>query len=392
MLAKVPAAAPVPNSVERGLRTGPAVPPEAYPSWTVNAYDLDLEGMRRLFDEWSLPAYRAQQVFAGLWAREDTYEEMTDLPGALRRRLDAELPAQLEVLTERSADRRATRKALLRVGGRHVIESVLMGYRDRVTVCVSTQVGCAMGCVFCATGQMGLEGNLTAGEIAAQVVWANRAARSLPEWMPRRVTNVVFMGMGEPLANYRATAMAIVRLQDPAGIGLGARHVTVSTVGLVPGIRRLGMDHPQVGLAISLHAADDELRTSLVPPNRWWPLLELEAAVAEWRERTGRRPSIEWTMIDGTNDDDRQAGLLAATAGRLAAHVNLIPMNSTPGSALRPSPGSRVRAFAGVLGARGVTVTVRHTRGRTLDAACGQLRLDVGDGAAQHGAPRAEAG
>ena len=166
------------------------------------------------------------------------------------------------VLTERSTDRGATRKALLRVGGRHVVESVLMGYRDRVTVCVSTQVGCAMGCVFCATGQMGLEGNLTAGEIAAQVVWANRAARSLPEWMPRRVTNVVFMGMGEPLANYRATAMAIVRLQDPAGIGLGARHLTVSTVGLVPGIRRLGMDHPQVGLAISLHAADDELRTA----------------------------------------------------------------------------------------------------------------------------------
>ena len=318
MLAKVPAAAPVPNSVERGRRTGPVVPPEAYPSWTVNAYDVDLEGMRRLFDEWSLPAYRAQQVFAGLWARADTYEEMTDLPGALRRRLDAELPAQLEVLTERSADRGATRKALLRVGGRHVIESVLMGYRDRVTVCVSTQVGCAMGCVFCATGQMGLEGNLTAGEIAAQVVWANRAARSLPEWMPRRVTNVVFMGMGEPLANYRAMAAAIVRLQDPAGIGLGARHITVSTVGLVPGIRRLGMDHPQVGLAISLHAADDELRTSLVPPNRWWPLLELEAAVAEWHERTGRRPSIEWTMIDGTNDDDRQAKLLAATAGRLA--------------------------------------------------------------------------
>src|SRR5262249_31327716 len=149
-----------------------------------------------------MPAYRARQVYAGLWARADTYEEMTDLPGALRRRLDAELPARLDVLVERTADRGATRKALPRLGGRHVVESVVMGYRGRVTVCVSTQVGCAMGCVFCATGQMGLEANLTSGEVAAQVVWANRAARSLPEWTPRRVTNVVFMGMGEPLANY----------------------------------------------------------------------------------------------------------------------------------------------------------------------------------------------
>src|SRR5205085_445225 len=225
------------------------------------------------------------------------YQEMSDLPADLRRRLGEELPLGWDVLTERSADRGATIKTLMRLGTRrHVVETVLMGYPDRVTACVSTQVGCAMGCGFCATGQMGLLGNLTAGEIAAQVVWARRAAERLPASTPRRVTNVVFMGMGEPMSNYRHTRDAIARLLDPAGIGLGARHVTVSTVGVVPGIRRLAADHPQVGLAVSLHAAEDGLRDELVPVNRLWPLPELERAVAEWRARTRRRPSIEWAM------------------------------------------------------------------------------------------------
>jgi len=342
----------------------------------VYAYDLDLPTLQARLADWGQPPYRAGQVYAGLWRRAATYEAMTDLPGALRDRLAEELPAGIEVLTEREADGGATRKGLLRFGGRHLVETVVMGYPDRVTACVSSQAGCAMGCGFCATGQMGLKANLSAGEIAAQAVWASRSARALPSWTPKRVTNVVFMGMGEPMANYRATREAVSRLLDPMGFGLGARHVTVSTVGVVPGIRRLGADHPQVGLAVSLHAADDELRNELVPVNRLWPLAELTAAVQEWRDRTHRRPSIEWAMIDGVNDGDGQARLLARIARRLHAHVNLIPLNPTPGYPTQPSTPARMRAFVNRLRDEGVNVTVRDTRGREIDAACGQLRWE----------------
>lgn len=341
-----------------------------------NVYELDLDQLTLRLQEWGQPAYRARQVYAGLWRRADPYGEMTDVPKALRSRLEEEVPEQLEVLTEREADRGATRKALLRLGEKHVVETVLMGYRGRATVCVSSQAGCAMGCTFCATGHMGLVSNLSPGEIAAQVVWANRAARGLPSWTPQRVTNVVFMGMGEPMANYRPTRDAITRLLDPNGMNLGARHVTVSTVGVVPGIRHLATDHPQVGLAVSLHAADDELRTELVPVNRWWPLAELEEAVTEWRETTHRRPSIEWTMMRGVNDDDRQVRLLAPIARRLRAHVNLIPMNPISGSAFQPSTPQRIQGFVRALRSQGVPVTVRDTRGREIDAACGQLRWE----------------
>jgi 23S rRNA (adenine2503-C2)-methyltransferase len=343
-----------------------------------NVYDLDLDQLTLRLEGWGQPRYRARQIYGGLWSRAASYEEMTDLPKTLRARLADEIPERLEVLTEREADRGATRKALLRLGGRHVVEAVLMGYRSRTTICISSQAGCAMGCTFCATGHMGLQNNLTSGEIAAQVLWANRAARLLPAWTPKRVTNVVFMGMGEPMANYRATRDAISRLLDPAGMDLGARHVTVSTVGVVPGIRRLASDHPQVGLAVSLHAADDELRSELVPANRWWPLAELEEAVTGWREATHRRPSIEWTMMRGVNDDDRQAILLAPIARRLRAHVNLIPMNPVQGSAFQPSTPERIQGFVGTLRTRGVPVTVRDTRGREIDAACGQLRWEFG--------------
>ena len=355
----------------------------------MNAYDLDLAGLTERLAEWGEPAYRARQVYAGLWRRAAAYAEMTDLSKPLRDRLADELPLGVEVLHEREADRGATRKALLRVGDRHVVETVLMGYRDRVTACLSSQVGCAMGCDFCATGQMGLLGNLTAGEIAAQAVWARRAAERLPSTTPRRLTNVVFMGMGEPLANYRHVHGAIERLLDPSGFGLGDRHVTVSTVGVIPGIRRLGVDHPQVGLAVSLHAAEDQLRNEMVPANRLWPLAEVERAVTRWRDLTHRRPTIEWAMMRDRNDDDRQAELLAGIARRLRAHVNLIPMNPIPESPIQPSRPRRMATFVEVLEARGVTVTVRDTRGRDIEAACGQLKwefdrgqlLEVGVGA-----------
>jgi 23S rRNA (adenine2503-C2)-methyltransferase len=252
-----------------------------------------------------------------------------------------------------------------------------MGYRDRVTVCVSSQSGCAMGCTFCATGQMGLRNNLTAGEIAAQVVWARREAAHLPDSTPQRLSNVVFMGMGEPLANERHVFGAIARLTDPRAFGLGARHVTVSTVGLVPGIRKLTTAHPQVGLAVSFHAATDEVRSQLVPPNDLYPLAVLEDAMAAWRSATHRRPSIEWAMIDQVNDTEEQAGALAPIARRLGAHVNLIPLNPTPGYQVVGSAPARIRRFVEVLEREKVNVTVRDTRGRTIDAACGQLALSA---------------
>ena len=358
----------------------------------VNGYDLDLAGLTGRLAAWGEPAYRARQVYAGLWRRGSAYAEMTDLARLLRDRLADELPLRLEVLHEREADRGATRKALLQVGDRHVVETVLMGYRDRATACLSSQVGCAMACDFCATGQMGLGGNLTAGEIAAQIVWARRAASRLPEWTPRRLTNVVFMGMGEPLANYRHVHGALDRLLDPAGVGLGDRHVTVSTVGVIPGIARLAVDHPQVGLAVSLHAAEDRLRSELVPANRLWPLADLERAILAWRDRTHRRPSIEWAMMRDRNDDPGQAELLAGIARRLHAHVNLIPMNPVPGSPVQPSRPRQVAAFVEVLESRGVTVTVRDTRGREIDAACGQLKWEFDRGMVRDAGVRAGAG
>ena len=338
-------------------------------------YDLTREQLTDRLVAWDEPAFRAKQVWSQLWRRAATYDQMSDVSPALRERLAAELPLGVEVLDERTADRGATRKALLRLSGEHAIETVLMGYRDRVTVCVSSQSGCAMGCTFCATGQMGLKNNLTSGEIAAQVVWARREAPRLPASTPRRLANVVLMGMGEPLGNERHVFAAIARLTDPSAFGLGARHVTLSTVGIVPGIRRLGKAHPQVGLAVSLHAANDELRSQLVPPNDRFPLAALEEAIADWHRFTHRRPSIEWAMIDRVNDTDEQARLLVPIAKRLGAHVNLIPLNPTPGYPMVGSPPARVRRFVDVLGRSGVNATVRDTRGRSIDAACGQLAL-----------------
>jgi 23S rRNA (adenine2503-C2)-methyltransferase len=348
-----------------------------YPWRMSTVYDLTLEQLTDRLVSWGEPAFRAKQLWTQLWKRAATYEQMSDIAPALRERLARELPLGVEVLDERIADRGATRKALLRLGGEHTVEAVLMGYPDRVTVCVSSQAGCAMGCTFCATGQMGLKNNLTAGEIAAQAVWARREAAKLPASTPRRLTNVVFMGMGEPLANERHVFTSLGRLTDPKAFGLGARHVTVSTVGVVPAIPRLAAAHPQVGLAVSFHAASDELRDQLVPPNKLWPLARLEATIQAWRVATRRRPSIEWALIDRVNDTEEQAELLAAIARRLHAHVNLIPLNPTPGYPVVGSSPARIRRFVTTLERHGVNVTVRDTRGRGIEAACGQLALSA---------------
>jgi 23S rRNA (adenine2503-C2)-methyltransferase len=307
------------------------------------------------------PAYRARQVASWIYTRfARTFDDMTDLPAGMRAELAARFgeirPAPSTVL---SADDGDTLKALF--PGSY--ETVAMRYRGgRRTVCISSQAGCGLGCTFCATGQMGLLRNLSAFEIVSQVLWAG-------EVFGERPTNVVLMGMGEPLANYDAVLEAVHSIHDD--VGISARRIVVSTVGLVPQIRRLAEDPLPVTLALSLHAPDDETRNELVPVNRRWPVAECLAAAEEFRRAHGRRVSVEYALIDGVNDHPWQATELARLLRRSDIHVNLIPLNPTPGYGVPASP--RVQDFADELRGAGVNVTVRDTRGREIDAACGQL-------------------
>jgi len=313
-----------------------------------------------------------RQVWDGLHHRVQRPDEMTELPAALRAALAEALPPALEEVARQTADRGQTTKWLWALAGGARVETVLMRYRDRVTVCVSTQAGCAMACQFCATGQAGFRRHLTQGEIVEQVAVAMREAH------PRRLSNVVFMGMGEPLANYDQVWGAVTRLHGE--MGLSARHLTLSTVGIVPGIRRLATASLPVNLAVSLHAANDELRDELVPINRRYPLAVLAEACAAYVAASGRRLSIEWALIDGVNDRDRDADELATFARPLGAHVNLIPLNPTPGYPVVGSSPQRVRVFRDRLRSLGTNATVRVTRGVAIDAACGQLSAKAGDG------------
>jgi 23S rRNA (adenine2503-C2)-methyltransferase len=331
-------------------------------------YDVTREELAALIP--GEPPYRARQVWEGLHVRVQRPEEMTELPAALRDALETALPPALREVSTRSADEGETTKWLWSLSDEARVETVLMRYPDRVTVCVSTQAGCAMACQFCATGQAGFQRHLTTGEIVEQVAVAMRAAR------PRRVSNVVFMGMGEPLANFDRVWAAVERLH--AEMGLSARHLTLSTVGLVPGIRRLAGETLPVNLAVSLHAANDELRDELVPINRRYPLDVLAAACAEYVAASGRRLSIEWALIHGVNDRPQDVAELATFARPLAAHVNLIPLNPTPGYAVVGSSPARVRGFRDELSASGVNATIRVTRGADIDAACGQLAASAG--------------
>jgi 23S rRNA (adenine2503-C2)-methyltransferase len=345
-------------------------------------YDVTPDSLAELLaDE---PAYRVRQVWDGLHRRALRPGEMTDLPLALRDRLEAALAPGLTEVTRQSADEGETLKWLWSLADGSRVESVLMAYPDRVTVCVSTQAGCAMACTFCATGQAGFRRHLTTGEIVEQVIAATRAAR------PRRLSHVVFMGMGEPLANYDRTWAAVERLHDD--LGLSARHLTVSTVGVVPGIRRLTAEALPVNLAVSLHAANDELRDQLVPLNRRYPLAELRRACGVYVETTGRRLSIEWALIDGVNDRESDAAELATFARPLGAHVNLIPLNPTPGYPVRGTPKAGVRRFRDGLAAADVNVTVRRTRGVEIDAACGQLAAPAPDPSDRSSVPVAVSG
>jgi 23S rRNA (adenine2503-C2)-methyltransferase len=326
-------------------------------------YDLDRDGLAAVLT--GEPPFRSAQVWDALYRQAALPPEMTTLPLALRHRLEEAHPFPLAEVERRSADDGATIKWLFGLADGAGVETVLMAYPDRVTVCVSTQAGCAMACQFCATGQAGFRRQLSTGEIVAQVVAATRVAR------PRRLSHVVFMGMGEPLANYDAWWGAVERLHDD--VGLSARRLTVSTVGLVPGIRRLAGARLPVNLAVSLHAANDELRSQLVPINRRYPLAELDRACRDYLAATGRRLSFEWALIDGVNDRPRDAEELSDLARDLSAHVNLIPLNPTPGYPVRGTAPAGVGAFRRRLQEAGVNVTVRATRGVEIDAACGQL-------------------
>jgi 23S rRNA (adenine2503-C2)-methyltransferase len=346
--------------------------------------DLDEAGRRTAMTDLGLPAFRADQLSRHYFARlENDPAAMSDLPASVRDQVAAALfPPLLTEVRHVETDAGGTRKTLWRLHDGTLVESVLMRYParadrpERVTLCVSSQAGCGMACPFCATGQGGLKRNLSTGEIVDQVTAAARAlARGEVAGGAGRLSNVVFMGMGEPLANYNRVIAALHRLIDPApaGLGLSRRSITVSTVGLVPAINRLAAEDLDVTLAVSLHAPDDELRDTLVPVNTRWKVAEVLAAADGYAARTGRRYSIEYAMIRDVNDQPWRADLLGDLLAPRLAHVNLIPLNPTPGSQWDASPKPVEREFVRRLQARGVPVTVRDTRGREIDGACGQL-------------------
>lgn len=324
------------------------------------------------------PAYRAGQVsrhYFGRLVRDPA--AMTDLPAVARERIiGALLPTLLTSVQELACDGGATRKVLWRLHDGSLVESVLMGYPDRVTACVSSQAGCGMACPFCATGQAGLTRNLSTSEIIDQVIHLGAVAASgQVVGAPPRLSHVVFMGMGEPLANYARVVAAIRRLvaPPPEGLGLSQRHITVSTVGLVPAMHRLAEEDLSVTLALSLHAPDDDLRDELVPVNQRWKIAEVLDAAWEYAARTGRRVSIEYAMIRDVNDQPWRASQLSELLASRQAHVNLIPLNPTPGSRWDASPKLVEWEFARRLRVAGIPTTVRDTRGREIDGACGQL-------------------
>jgi len=349
------------------------------------AYDLGFADWQAWLARQGAPAFRARQIWHALYRELRTdVTQITTLPATLRQALVDEFAwdAVRVSRTQESQDTR-TCKALLRLADNETVEAVLMRYAERNTVCVSTQVGCAMGCAFCATGQSGFTRNLTRGEIVAQVLWAARRVREMGEHTARgsaaRLTNVVYMGMGEPFANYEETLSSLRRLNDPEGFGLGARSFTVSTVGIIPGIDRFSHEDIQANLAVSLHAAVDATRDRLVPANRMYPLDDLLAACRRYIERTHRRVTFEIALISGINDDVEHAEAVAGRLRGMLCHVNVIPLNAVPDARWAPSSRERVDGFAQHLEDAGIPTTVRHSMGSEIQAGCGQLRRRGGD-------------
>jgi len=334
-------------------------------------YDLTFPELATLVADWNEPSFRAKQIWHGLYRNFwNTPGEFSNLPTIFRNKLN--VTVKFDILTPitvvQSKDGE-TVKTLFQLYDNQAIESVLMRYRKRNTLCISTQLGCAMGCVFCATGQMGFKRHLSSGEIVAQVMYYARLLQKQNE----AVTNVVFMGMGEPLHNYDNTMSAIDRLNDPDGFNFGARRFTISTVGLVPAIRRFAAEKRQVNLAISLHSADNTLRTSMLPVNKPYPIEDLLSACREYASATGRRITFEYALVNEVNDTIDQARLLAERLSGLLCHVNVIPLNPTPGYSGRPATFQNAKLFKETLVKSGIPCTIRMRRGIEIQAGCGQL-------------------
>ena len=336
-------------------------------------YDLNFEDLTQVLNSWGEPSYRARQIWHGLYQHLwDDPEQFTTLPINLRQRVGDHFSFfHLQSSTTLNSSDGETRKTLFRLPDSQAIEAVLMRYSKRRTLCISTQAGCAMGCVFCATGQMGFRRNLSSGEIVEQVLYYARQLQSNGD----SVTNVVFMGMGEPFHNYDETLNAIDRLNHHDGFNLGARRFTISTVGLVPAIRRFTAAHRQVNLAVSLHAADDELRSSMLPINKKYPLNELLNACREYVDHTKRRITFEWALIQDVNDNPDQAKILAKKVRGLLCHVNVIPLNPTQEYQGKATTRERARRFKDELERVGVPCTIRLRRGIDIQAGCGQLAI-----------------
>lgn len=337
-------------------------------------YDLSYEQLQDvLIKELKQPAFRVNQIWYGvyknLWSQPD---EFSNIPKGLREKLfdRYEFQPLVPIQTLKSNDNE-TEKILFQLHDQKAIETVLMKYDQRRTLCISTQAGCAMGCVFCATGQMGFKRHLTAGEIVEQVLFFARQLKTDDE----KVTNIVLMGMGEPFHNYEATMKAIDLLGDPNGLGLGARRFTISTVGLVPMIKRFADEKRQVNLAISLHAVDDSERSSLMPVNHKYPIQDVMEACHYYIEKTNRRITFEWALIAGKNDSEQTAQKLAQLLEGLLCHVNAIPLNPTSQSIYQASDKNQTIKFQKVLERNGIPCTIRLRRGIDIQAGCGQLAI-----------------
>lgn len=343
--------------------------------------DLTIKDVTDLVISLGEPVYRARQVLAWIYQRlAVSFDEMTDLPQSFRQKLAEQVKLQKMMLVHQVKAKDTTVKALFSLDDGRTVEAALMkeraaGYKHRYTVCVSTQVGCPIGCPFCATGQQGFERNLTSGEIIDQLLYFARQLKDRSNGREgERISNMVFMGMGEPLSNYDALWQAIEVINSPEGFGLGARSMTVSTAGMVPGIKRLSQEKLQVGLAISLHAAENALRNKLVPLNKKYPLEELIPVCRDYITRTGRRISFEYALFDGVNESISQAQALVDLIKGMNCHVNLISANNTDNKVFRPSNRDKVIAFQQELKDRGINCTLRRSKGQDIDAGCGQLR------------------
>jgi len=338
----------------------------------INLLDLSMDQLTQLLVSWGEPRFRAAQIWRWIYhTLADDPDEMVNLPASLRQRLSDEAEIRLfDVAGTGTADDGQTEKTAFRTHDGQIVESVLMRYTNRNTVCVSSQIGCPVGCLFCATGRGGFQRDLSAGEIAAQVLYYARTLRR----EHGQVTNVVFMGMGEPMLNFDAVWQAVLSLNDRDGLALGIRRFTISTAGIVPGIERMAREGLAVGLAVSLHSPDDRQRNRLVPINRRYSLARLMEAVRFYVERTGRRVTFEYALAKGVNDSDEHARATARLLGGLLCHVNLIQMNPVEGTELQPASRDQVVRFRDVLMQEGIQTTVRISRGGDIQAACGQLR------------------